>query len=81
MYVRLIDSRIIIQLPAVSRRGDIGNNNSMVCSQGKRSPSPPVPVKKESGRVGFELGGIQGRVGRRKMKRTPYGGSPGSLFL
>ena len=39
----------------------------------------PLTVKKESGRIGLELGGIRGG-GRRKMKRTPYGGSPGSLF-
>ena len=38
-------------------------------------------VEKESRRIGFELGGIQGGSGRPKMKRTPYGGSPVSLFL
>ena len=52
----------------------------MVWSQENRSPSP-VLVKKESGRIGFELGGKLGGGGRRKIECTPYRGSPDSLFL
>ena len=42
--------------------------------------SSSVLVKKESSVIGFELWGIRGG-GRRKIKRTPYGGSPASLIL
>ena len=39
-------------------RGGIGDNIIIVWSRGNRPP--PVLVEKESGRIGFELGGIRG---------------------